>query len=684
MKTQFYILTIILALFSIQASAQDMEKGFGFLENGEFEKAEAFFEIILKDFPENKTARLCYSRAVGLSGDPAQALELFNDLLKDYPEDVEVKLNYAEALLWNKEYEKAKPYYQDLVSKYPENFGAVLGYANTLSNLKEYQLALEAVNRALEISPENTNALVSRKYIRLGYANHYLLQRRYQSAIGLLDENLLDFPGDQETLLAKANIYLNKKDGTAAKEVYELMAISLNDSIQAFNGMALAAHVEGKEQQALGYAELAYNLISETEDSLRILETKERYVQALTWNGKYRQAEKLLLQMENEYGPEVRILALKASLGMYTGDFQYSVEQYRKILEIDSTSFDGNLGIANAYFARGEAGMAKMAADRTLIFYENQQDAEQFLKKLEKQYAPFLQQNISYTIDNGDNEAIAMATGLRFPVSSNLEISGAYRYRETKNATNGLEATSNQFDLGIMYRLSPVLRLKAVGGLVNANSVTNNYSNLVGEVSAAIKPFIRNDLEIGYRRALQDFNAELLISQITENHLFLNNNYSTSYGLGWYVQYMYTKQSDENTRNLLFTSVYYNFLKKPLLKVGLNYQYIGFDLQRPELYFSPEKFQVTEIFTDFLNNDPNADFNYNFTAAAGYQFIEDDSKQFTYRLKGRVGYQIGQRFLFSIYGNHSNIASATAAGFTFTEIGINLRWQITKTPVFKF
>ncbi|WP_026933730.1 tetratricopeptide repeat protein [Christiangramia echinicola] len=684
MKIQIILLTVFLALFSFNTSAQEMQQGFQNLERGEFEEAEKFFARILLDYPENKTARLCYARAVGLHSDPAEAKNLFIDLLNDYPEDLEVKLNYAESLLWNNEYDNAETYYKVLVSENPENFGALLGYANTLSNLQDYQPALEIVNKALEVSPANPNAMVSRKYIRLGYANQYLQERQYENALRSLDANLQDFPGDKESLLNKANVYLITKNSSAAKSVYESLALNLNDSIMAYNGISLAAHIGEEEKEALKYAEQAFKLAEKSIDSLRILEAKERYAQALIWNNKNAQAKEVIIQMKAEYGLEIRVLALEATLGMYTGDFKTSISNYELILEKDSTSFDGNLGIANAYYARGEARKAKNAAEKTLGYYKNQQDAEQFLYKLEKVYSPVLEENLSYSYDNGDNEAIASRTGIRLPISPNLEISGGFTYRETKNVITNNEATSNQFDLAASYRLSPVFRLNAKGGFITANSSETEYTNLVGELSVAVKPFTRDDLEIGYRRDLQDFNAELLNRQIAGNHLFLNNNYSTSYGLGWYLQYMHTEQSDDNSRELMFTSFYYSFLKKPLLKGGFNYQYISFKKQMPVLYFSPEKFQAAEVFINLLGNDPNSKLNYDLTAATGYQFIEDESKQSTYRLMGRVGYQISDRFMASVYGNHSNIASATAAGFTYTEFGINLKWNFSQGPIFKF
>ena len=129
-----------LLLFCIYAAtAQNpMEKGFQLLETGQFADAELFFKSYLEKDPNNKTAQICYGRAIGLNGEPLQANTIFARLLETYPGDFEIQINYNESFLWNKEYEVARPLYADLVARYPENFAAILGYANTLSNLKDY------------------------------------------------------------------------------------------------------------------------------------------------------------------------------------------------------------------------------------------------------------------------------------------------------------------------------------------------------------------------------------------------------------------------------------------------------------------------------------------------------------------------------------------------------------------
>jgi hypothetical protein len=48
-----------------------------------------------------------------------------------------------------------------------------------------------------------------------------------------------------------------------------------------------------------------------------------------------------------------------------------------------------------------------------------------------------------------------------------------------------------------------------------------------------------------------------------------------------------------------------------------------------------------------------------------------------------LGYKFSKRSLINIYGTQSNIASATAAGFTFTELGLRFKWLLDRKPVFK-
>lgn len=674
-------------LMSLTGLSQDMKEGFTYLETGKYKEAEVFFKDVLKTYPKNKTARLCYGRAVGLNGNSTKALNLFINLLNDFPNDFEVKLNYAESLLWDKKFDVAENYYEKLIKENDKSFSALLGYANTLSNLKKYNKALVYVDKALEVSPNNPNALVSKKYMRLGLANEYLNKQEYSKAEAILKENFTDFKDDKETLLNLANLYLISNQYSKAEETYIKLGSNKENKNISLNGLALVQHLKSKNKLALNTSKTSVNSLPSNASKDIKNQTIERYIQALIWNKKFKEADKEinnLFKSNNE--PENWMLSLRATLNIYKSNFDKSIEDYNLILKKDSASFDGNLGKANALKALGYYNKAYLGAENTLSFYDNQKDATQFIKKLDESFTPFVEAKTSYSFDNGNNDAYMYQLNGEYSFSTKFKVLASYNHRFTKNPVTNLEATSNNVLVGFSYQLFNNVVFKSNLGVTSSNANSNDFTQLLADVAFEIKPFKLQNLEIGYKREIQNFNAELIDREIVQNNFILNYNLSTNFNLGWFTQYYYTSQNDSNTRNLLFTSLYYNILEKPSLKAGVNYQYITFKNQVPTIYFSPSKFNAYEIFINLIKDEniaKNKTWFYDLTAATGLQFIEDDAKQSTYRIQGKLGYKFSERSLLNIYALQSNIASATAAGFTFTEIGLRFKWLFLKKPVFR-
>ncbi|NNC50446.1 MAG: tetratricopeptide repeat protein [Flaviramulus sp.] len=679
---------LLLLLLSVSSFifAQNMQEGFTYLETGKYSKAETFFDTVLKNYPDNKTAKLCYGRAIGLQGKSTKAVNIFTDLLKLYPNDFEIKLNYAESLLWDKNYIDAKTFYEDLILENDQSFPALLGYANTLSNLKIYDEALINVNKALEVLPGNPNALTSKKYIYLGFAYQNQQAQNYEEAERLLKENLSVFKDDKDTLLNLANLYLISGEYDKAETTYQTIAKNPENKTVALNGLALVNHLKGREKEALNISKEAYNIIPKLENKILIQQTIERHIQALIWNKKYKKAQALIDALNEAQPNENWILALRATLNIYKSDFKKSVADYNHILANDSSSFDGNLGKANALKAIGYYDDAYLSAENTLTFYNKQKDATKFIKTLNTSFTPFWETKASYSFDNGDNKAFALQTNIDFPASTKFKWLARYGYRTTSNNVTDNEATSIDFSLGLAFQLLPNITFKGTAGVTSANANINDYTQLVTDIALNIKPFKLQVLDIGYKSEIQSFNAELLDREIVMNNLYANYNLSTNFNLGWFTQYFYTWQNDDNARNLLFTSLYYNILSKPALKAGLNYQYITFKNQVPTVYFSPEKFNAAEVFINLIKDEvitKPKEWFYELTAATGLQYIEDDSSQSTYRIQGKLGYKFTERAILNLYGTRSNIASATAAGFTFNEIGLRFKWYLFDKPIFR-
>ncbi|MFT6869560.1 MAG: Tfp pilus assembly protein PilF [Polaribacter sp.] len=690
MRLKYFSLCIFFFV-SLNIVSQEMEEGFNYLETGKYKEAEFFFKKVLKTFPKNKTARLCYGRAVGLLGESKKAVQLFTNLLQDYPSDFEVKLNYAESLLWNTNFTKAKEYYKKLIKENSTNFSALLGYANTLSNLKEFTNALIYVDKALTILPGNQNALVSKKYMRLGLANEKVSNQKYDEAERILKENFSSFKEDKETLLNLANLYLISKQIDKAIKTYEVIGANSENKLTSLNGISLAHHLNGDDKTALSFSKKALESVTNTTSKTFKNQTTERYIQALIWNKKYALATAAISKLFNDNKtPENWMLSLRATLHIYKSDFKKSLEDYNLILKKDSASFDGNLGKANALKASGDFYNAYEIAENTLAFYENQKDAMNFIKELDISFTPFLEAKSSYSYDNGNNEANVYNVNSEIPYSTKFKILASYQYRTTSNSVTNLKAVSNNLLVGASYKLLNNLTLKGSLGIVSSDSEINTYNQLLTDISIQMKPFKLQNLKLGYKRDIQNFNAELLDREIVQNNLILNYSLNTNFNVGLFTQYYYTFQSDENTRNLLFTSLYYQILEKPSLKGGVNYQNISFKNQVPTIYFSPSKFNAVELFIDLIKDEAvakNKEWFYGLTAATGFQFIEGGDQQSTYRVQAKLGYKFSERSLINIYGMQSNIASAVAsanaASFTFTELGLRFKWILLRNPLFK-
>ena len=106
----------------------------------------------------------------------------------------------------------------------------------------------------------------------------------------------------------------------------------------------------------------------------------------------------------------------------------------------------------------------------------------------------------------------------------------------------------------------------------------------------------------------------------------------------------------------------------------------------PTLYFSPQKFNALEVFINIIKNEnsaKNKSWFYELTTAIGLQYINNTTQQNTYRIQGKLGYKFTPRTLFNMYATRSNIASTTAAGFTYNEIGLRFKWYPIKSKIFK-
>ncbi len=664
---------MLLAAISLTAEAQDMEPGFKLLNEGSFSDAGQFFKTVLKNDPDNKTAKICYGRALGLGGQPAPALLLFNQLAAQFPEDKEVLLNQAEASLWNNKGMDALEIYQRLTLAHPNSFTAHLGLANSFASIKKYSEAFNAINMALQLDETNQQAQLSRKYIILGYANELAsMQQNFDRALELIGVNLSIDGKDQESLNLKANVEIIAGRYESALATYD----QLGDSTDRFMGKSLVFHLQNRNVEALQLAGDARRTANNTK-------TQMHYFNALLWNNQLKEAEHFLDTVAKFAATDKELLAAKARYYLYKGDFLASIKGYNQLLALDSMSFEGNLGKADAYHALGMDKKAYLAGFQTTKIYPGQKDVTGFIQKLNASTSPMVNSKWSYSRSNdGSSNMSWMASGSLSPTpNSRFSIS-----LQKKNylSTSQEDPSRSQLVKGTFsQQVNSRIKLNGSLGLFQtATGERRKQHYLMKDVWANIWVNEHHKSTIGFYQEVQDFNQALVLQSLQTQHLALKNAaFWKSTGFGWYSEYYYSFYSDNNRRSLFFTSLYKNFSKASFLKTGINYINLSFQEQYPTFYYSPDMYNQLEVFggVELKSKQENA-IHFLGDAGIGMQRT-NNSNQLTWRIKASLSKKIN-RWNFKTFGEYSSIAAVGGTGFSYQNLGLEISFQVTKQPVF--
>jgi hypothetical protein len=132
------------------------------------------------------------------------------------------------------------------------------------------------------------------------------------------------------------------------------------------------------------------------------------------------------------------------------------------------------------------------------------------------------------------------------------------------------------------------------------------------------------------------FNSDLIDKQIAANNIIL-----TSYNMGGHFTFwlVYTNISILHKQITIETSYLplsiITFMSSPVLKGGLNYQYIAFSkLKCQQFILAKRNLMLLNCFWKYLRTEErNCKVLVLQLNVTGFQFIEDNSKQWTYRRK---------------------------------------------------
>ncbi len=656
-------------------SQVNMQEGFSMLEGGEFADAKVYFEEVLKIEPNNKTAKICFARALGLSGEKEESLLSFKHLQTHYPGDFEILLNLAESFMWNERYAEASQLYSELIDLAPDNFVANLGYANANAALKNNDTALEYIDKSLSVDPENQNAIISKKYILLAISSEYRNKLSYDTSMMHLDTILSNHPDDKEALLNKAVNYLWMDKPHKANKIYQTITDKNIEPLEGNIGLSYTNVLLHQKTQARNYAEIAMLLA----ENPKVTEQNKiragvNMVNALGFDRKYSQAHDMIDTLMLTYGSDHKDLILaRGRMYVWDNETKKGLKYYHFLDSTYAPSFEVKMGLAEAM--RGEKKFKEAVAyiDEALKIVPNQPDALRLREVVKDEYRPKLTLDYMYAQDVGDN--FAYVSQVKFELGDNGRFRSFIHFtnRKLEQVTELNSAQINSLTIGTKFQASK--KLSFFAHMTPFQSSDGDGPSIGQDIllNTGVRYDLNKNQTTGYSfsQEIHNYNADLLRANITMSHHTFFYHIRTPYKIGLYTQFISTTQSDGNLRNLLYASLYYNLAEIPYIKFGINYNVMTHRDQYPNLYFSPDYFQNIEGFVNINNIERRKNkIIYDLTIALGQQTTRESPSEFTRRVDAKLGYRFNESSYLVGYYRHSNASQTTVTGFSYTAIGL--------------
>jgi len=652
-----------------------MQEGYTMLETGQYPEAESYFKNVLETYPSNKTAQICYARALGLGDQKEKALAEFQHLQQHYPGDFEILLNLAEAFMWNERFAEAAQVYTELLEIDPNHFVVNLGYANANAGLKNNHTALEYIDKSLEIQPKNANAEVSKKYILLAISSEYRNKLSYDTSMMHLDTILANNPDDREALLNKAVNYLWMDKPFKANKVYNDLYEKKIEPMESTIGLSYTSVLLHKRQRAREYAEMAMLIAENPKVSLKDkLRASTSMVNALGFSRKYAAAHDLIDTLMTKYGEDVPELILaRGRMHVWDNETAKGLTYYNFLDSTYAPSFEVKMGLAEAMRGEKRYKDAVNYIDEALKIIPNQPDALWLRERIKDEYRPKLTLDYMQARDIGQN--ISHVSQAKFEIGDNGRFRSFIHYTHRRLEQVTREDFAIQTGIGIGTKFQAFKQLSFSAQMIPTKSIDKDRSSIRNDIllDVGLQYDITKSQTAGYNfvQEAHNYNANLLRSGIVMSHHKVFYHIRTPFKIGLYTQFISTTQTDDNLRNLLFASLYYNLNEIPYIKFGINYNVMTHKDQYPSLYFSPDYFNGIEGFFNINNLERKKDkIMYDVTVALGTQSTRETDPEATRRLDLKLGYRFKENGHLMLYYKNSNASQSTVTGFRYEAYGV--------------
>lgn len=672
MNTQTATITTILTLLlCTQVITQDFSLGYDYLNSGDYSKAEIFFTKAINDFPNNKTAQICYGRAVGLNGNPSKAKNTFNTLVNQYPNDKESQLNLAESFLWNKEPIESIKLYEELNIKYPKDELIIRSLANAYALNLDYVNAFDFATEALQTNTNNRTSQEAFKTIGLAYAHTLKSEKNYLQSLDILNQLEIIFPSNKDIIISKAfNFLADKKYSSAETEFNKLGSLDL-DKIGSILGLASISLQKGKFNQSLNYLKNSLLAIDNLTQQQKIEKWDLLFGNYLSINPK--KAKEVLTYLNEHLSPS-QLAEKQIYVHLELEDFK----GIQALLEkITNKTVKQNIKLRHALesneFKRFDTILSNIDYQISNSYTEN------LIRSIKSQQRKQLSSRYEIAKDNGNNLSNELNI---FYQSAKAQTWSPFarvqsRWLENTRQNQGLSNHSiltigTNISIGHRGLLNIGLGIESIRSVESSNSILPRY-----DISYRLQFNKRHFTKLIVFKKQLNYNQNLLSQNINKYNFGVEHHIVSRSGLGSYSQVNSILLSDKNLGLDIFNSLYYNLKNNPIIQTGLNTTFLSFQELKPE-YFSPQSLISVSPFFKLSNEyRQHVKIKYSILGSMGQQIdFNISSNQFIYSIQIKTGYHLSEKLYSEIFYTYANNSSAINNGFSSYFTGLNLNYSL--------
>ena len=258
-----------------------------FLKQGDYEKAIAYFDEVLKAEPNNELALVKKADAYLTTENVQEAMNLYDNVLKLNEKNVDALLGMGICKSKSKNYDEAIDYYNKVLELNEENPNALYNKAVALSKKGDKKGVNELLKKAKKLDDS--------AYILYACGLENLKDKKYDTAIEMFDSCIQKDMKTPEIFNSKAQALYGNANYEQAFQYNDAAINSKANYYNAWNTRANILDKLGKKADALGWYKAAAG--SQPENALYLI----NYCVSLLENGYAEECKKILAYVESIY-----------------------------------------------------------------------------------------------------------------------------------------------------------------------------------------------------------------------------------------------------------------------------------------------------------------------------------------------------------------------------------------------